>query len=288
MGTNIFLGNPPTNVEQWIKNHYGPKCDALCFTAEEAPSTVKLTKANVFDNQPEVYLQTSTDGTQWNDYTVNDTIQLAKVGDKVYFKAKYQNTQMAVPYGGYYSYHNFEMTGKIAASGNVNSLLMEDEKTARTLSLSGRDACYFSLFNGCRSLTTAPELPSTTLAGGCYSSMFEGCTSLTTAPAILPATTLADNCYNGMFKGCTSLTQAPELPATTLASYCYISMFYWCSNLNTIKLGYTDNFVDNYFGNWVEMVASKGTFYYNGSDTTQGVSAIPSGWTVSGWSVNGK
>ena len=28
----------------------GPKCDALCFTAEEAPSTVKLTTTNVFDN----------------------------------------------------------------------------------------------------------------------------------------------------------------------------------------------------------------------------------------------
>ena len=28
----------------------GPKCDALCFTAEEAGSTVKLTTTNVFDN----------------------------------------------------------------------------------------------------------------------------------------------------------------------------------------------------------------------------------------------
>ena len=101
---------------------------------------------------------------------------------------------MAVPYGEYYSYHNFEMTGKIAASGNVNSLLMEDEKTARTLSLSGRDACYFGLFNCCISLTTAPELPATTLANNCYDNMFYRCTSLTSAPE-LPATTLATNCY---------------------------------------------------------------------------------------------
>jgi hypothetical protein len=34
--------------------------------------------------------------------------------------------------------------------------------------------------------------------------MFRGCTSLTTAPE-LPATTLASNCYHGMFQGCTSL-----------------------------------------------------------------------------------
>ena len=33
MGTQIFLGNPPAKVEQWIKNNYGPKLDEpLCFT----------------------------------------------------------------------------------------------------------------------------------------------------------------------------------------------------------------------------------------------------------------
>ena len=41
MGTRIFLGNPPANVEQWIKNHYGPKLDEpLCFTAGRTTSTV--------------------------------------------------------------------------------------------------------------------------------------------------------------------------------------------------------------------------------------------------------
>ena len=280
MGTQIFLGNPPANVEQWIKNNYGSKCDALCFTAEEAGSTVSLSNYYTNGGYPAVRLQTSTDGTSWNDYTVNDTITLTNVGDKVYFKANYQNTEMATTEEGQYFYNNFVMSGKIAASGNVNSLLMEDEKTARTMSLSGRNFCYFGLFRDCSSLTQAPELPATTLAEGCYSSMFEGCTSLTTAPAILPATTLANECYNGMFKGCSSLTTAPELPATTLADYCYSNMFYWCSNLNTIKLGYTDYFVDNYFGNWVEGVAPTGTFYYNGIDETTGPSAIPGGWTV--------
>lgn len=36
------------------------------------------------------------------------------------------------------------------------------------------------MFNGCTSLTTAPELPATTLAQGCYSNMFKGCSSLNT------------------------------------------------------------------------------------------------------------
>ena len=86
-----------------------------------------------------------------------------------------------------------------------------------------------------------------------------------------------------MFNGCKSLTQAPELPATELFEGCYSYMFYTCSNLNTIKLGYTGNFADApsmAFKNWVYGVASTGTFYYNGSDTKTGISAIPTGWTV--------
>jgi hypothetical protein len=34
------------------------------------------------------------------------------------------------------------------------------------------------MFNNCPSLTTAPELPATTLANGCYSGMFRKCTKL--------------------------------------------------------------------------------------------------------------
>ena len=57
-------------------------------------------------------------------------------------------------------------------------------------------------------------------------------------------------------------------------------MFSECYNLNTIKLGYTGNFSEEYFTGWVEGVASEGTFYYNGNDETKGVSAIPTGWNV--------
>ena len=66
------------------------------------------------------------------------------------------------------------------------------------------------MFNGCTSLTVAPELPATTLQPNCYSSMFNGCTSLTTV-SILPATTLAEYCYAYMFQGCTSLKLSTTL-----------------------------------------------------------------------------
>jgi hypothetical protein len=68
--------------------------------------------------------------------------------------------------------------------------------------------------------------------------MFSGCTGLTTAPE-LPATTLADSCYTSMFRGCTGLTTIPELPATTLADFCYSAMFSGCINIkmSTTKTG---------------------------------------------------
>ena len=108
------------------------------------------------------------------------------------------------------------------------SLTTAPELPATTL----EERCYNSMFDGCTSLTQAPELPVTTLASRCYANMFRDCTNLTTAPE-LPATTLANDCYNTMFKGCTSLTKAPELPATTLASACYKNMFSGCTSLTT-------------------------------------------------------
>ena len=93
-------------------------------------------------------------------------------------------------------------------------------------------SCYFFMFEGCTSLTSAPALPATTLAETCYGNMFEGCTSLTQAPE-LPATTLANDCYTSMFSGCQGLTSAPALPATTLASNCYYSMFNDCTGLTS-------------------------------------------------------
>lgn len=92
--------------------------------------------------------------------------------------------------------------------------------------------CYAGMFSGCPSLTKAPELPATTALTDCYRYMFKDCTSLTTAP-VLPATKLYGDCYYGMFQGCSSLTTAPELPATTLISYCYSYMFKDCTSLTT-------------------------------------------------------
>lgn len=144
--------------------------------------------------------------------------------------------------------------------------------------------CYQSMFQGCINLTTAPQLIATTLTYSCYCYMFSGCTSLTQAPS-LPATTLANGSYNGMFNGCTSLTTAPELPATTLANFCYQHMFSGCTNLNYIKMLATDISAINCLNNWVNGVASTGTFVKAASMASlpsgiYGKNGIPNGWSV--------
>ena len=119
-------------------------------------------------------------------------------------------------------------TVNVACTGDIRTLL--DWRIYNIVETNNARFC--NLFNGCSVLTSAPELPATTLADYCYYQMFFGCTSLTSAPK-LSATTLADYCYYKMFYGCTSLTSTPELPATTLADYCYQSMFFGCTSLTS-------------------------------------------------------
>ena len=273
----------------------------LTLTANQDNSTVRIDKNGTPYELLNADIKYSIDGgTTWNDYTFTNadglTITLNN-GQSVKFKGN--NAKFSID-GTYY--YRFFLSGSFAGSGDVTSLLngvggnaritdycfnnlfsgsmaltTAPELPATTL---GSYCCYY-MFKGCSSLTTAPALPATTLANYCYNSMFQNCTSLTTAPE-LPATTLATSCYNGMFNGCTSLTTAPELPATTLASNCYYGMFQNCSNLNYIKAMFTTTPSSSYTGNWVSRVASTGTFVKNSAATwnVTGTNGVPSGWTV--------
>lgn len=91
--------------------------DWLCFTAEQANSTVRLDKVG---SPNTISLETSTDGSTWTDYSwtdsTGDTVTLASVGDKVYIRAKTENQTIGSSASYYYT---FVMTGKIAASGNI-------------------------------------------------------------------------------------------------------------------------------------------------------------------------
>jgi len=59
-------------------------------------------------------------------------------------------------------------------------------------------------------------------------------------------------------------------------------MYGGCTNLNYIKFITPSGTIStNYFGSWVNGVASSGTFVKHPNATwTTGTSGIPSGWTV--------
>ena len=229
--TEIFLGNPPEHIKNWIIAHSKPQLTELCFTAEQANSSVKLQKQSSTAIEGFNGLEYKLNSGNWTSYNIGSTITLKNVGDKVYMRAVAAgNSRMGTDYN---KHHQFVMSGKIAASGNINTLLNPDPNA--DVSLAGKDYCYYNMFLFCDSLTHAPELPATTLASNCYSNMFSQCTSLTQSP-VLPATTLADGCYWTMFSYCTSLTQSPVLPATTLAKNCYYHMFSSCSGLSEVHM----------------------------------------------------
>ena len=224
-------------------------------------------------------------------------------GDKLQFKGN--NEQYATNSSRYNSFSG--STALFEVEGNIMSLIYGDDfKNNSTISSDNAffglfracanlvsaenlilpattlaSNCYSYMFGGCTSLTIAPKLPATTLAYWCYSYMFGNCTSLTAAPQ-LPATTLAEGCYATMFSNCTSLTKAPELPASTLVTYCYQEMFSGCTNLNYIKCLATSISASYCTSNWLDGVASTGTFVKNPDMTswTTGTKGIPEGWTV--------
>ena len=240
----------------------------LTFAAEEDGSTFGILNKN---NNPDV--QYSLDGGEtWTALVEGDAITLVHKDDKALLRGNN-------PEGfskDWNQYSCFRMTGKVAASGSVMSLI---DGTGETLVVPA-DYCFYSLFEGCTNLTQTPELPATTLADGCYNGMFSGCTILMQAPE-LPATTLADYCYSFMFKGCTRLTQAPELPATTLANCCYNFMFSGCTNLSEIRVAFVEWEKEDNTHFWVENVAPTGTFYCpRALPLEYGLDRIPEGWTV--------
>jgi len=138
-------------------------------------------------------IQYSKNGDAWTNIT--STIDGATIdvvaGDILRFKG--YNETYAESRG---DYTFFGGTAIFAASGNIMSLVDGDNfDTLKTVS----DYAFAQLFAGCAGLTSAPELPATTLASYCYYNMFYGCTGLTSAPE-LPATTLASTCYYNMFR----------------------------------------------------------------------------------------
>lgn len=141
-------------------------------------------------------------------------------------------------------------------------------------------SCYSHMFNGCKSLDKAPELPAMSLAEACYQRMF-GNSGLLEAPE-LPAMDMEVMCYQYMFEGSQRLEKAPVLPALQLNYFCYENMFHDCSSLNYVNAAYLTTPSSSYTRNWLDGVASEGTFVKNpkASWSVSGPNGVPEGWTI--------
>jgi hypothetical protein len=216
-----FKGSPTINTTYYIENHPLAHPSYLTFQSD---GPFRLRTDNVKQNWDGT-LYYSTDTATWN---IWDGTTIYSVNNKLYLRG-IGNTIITGHEGAKWRLSGTNDNTKIECIGNIE-MLLDWEKVIIGDRPTMADSCYYSMFQGCTSLTTAPELPATVLTLTCYAYMFAGCTNLTTAPE-LPATTLEDSCYYGMFKDCTSLTTVPSLPATTLVADCYYYMFHGCASL---------------------------------------------------------
>ena len=224
IGWDKRLEIPYDAITHYYTAEYGPEGDVaagnwLCFTAEADGS--EFWYVNSEDNV--VDLQYSFDGKEWKTLNEREKVTLEKVGDKAYLRG---DNPSGFSHGSSPRTSYFGMTGRIAASGNVMSLLDEECKITKI----PYAHCFDSLFAGCEALTKAPELPATELADYCYSNMFSHCTNLTEMPE-LHANTLTNGCYASMFAGCEKLTKTTELWSSIMKEYCYARMFQGCTSL---------------------------------------------------------
>lgn len=251
--TNIYLGSTPVKEVYmgtkliWPTSTFDYATEYFTIESLEDGNQIGI----VDSDRPSISI--STDKQTWTTVTPNAAptyFITLNAGEKVYIKGSnnaYYNDSWSTQ--GY-----FTSTGQFNVSGNIMSLLYEDNFQNQTTLLSSYT--FANLFYNVDKLISAEHL-------------------------VLPATTLSDWCYAYMFNGCSSLTTAPELPATTLSDWCYYFMFSNCSSLNYIKMLATDVSAILCLEWWVSNVAPSGTFIKDASTTLPtGISGIPDGWTV--------
>ena len=222
----VTIGN--VTVAEWgtdkIEGGKAEFTPYVTFTADAA-QTFKMTTEGDYAISG---LEYSLDGNEWTAVEKDKEVEFGGAKGSLRLRGKNPNGTAS---SSVYNYSNITFTNsgvKVACTGDIRTLLdWEYYKTVDT-----QNARFSNLFDHCRALTSAPELPAENLADHCYKSMFYACSSLKTAPK-LPAKTMASECYTHMFNGCSSLKKAPELPAETLADGCYASMFQECYALES-------------------------------------------------------
>lgn len=235
----LNLGSISTDKMKWLPY--------VTFSAKEAQE-VKLDDSNhrVINS-----MDYSTDyGKHWSNFSTDQFYAFGKT-TRLMLRGNNPNGTAIADKDQYkiakYAYFSFKNNVEVACSGDIRTLVKKEEYA----SADSKEVRYYSLFNSCTQLTSAPELPATELASECYGFMFHYCLALTKAPK-LPATELAVNCYTHMFAYCPSLEEAPILKAQKLEMNCYERMFDYCQNLHAVTMLATDVSAKNCLAGWLQ------------------------------------
>ena len=244
----------------------------LTFTAKEANSTVTL---NAIGN-PTVsglFYRHGMNGV-WSPYTVGTVLTLDNIGDRIQF----WNTETSLS-SSQQNYAQFATTGKLAASGNLQSMLNWIDSVPAW--------GFYRLFYDNKALTTLPEFTAATLGAAAYYSVCEYCNGLDNVSLILPAKHIANAGYALAFRYAVGLKEV-EIPASQM-DVGYSNLYHAfadVSTLNKITVHFTEwkkdwQGNDSFWTNWVANVSSTGTFYKPSALPEEyGVNRIPEGWTV--------
>lgn len=189
------------NGKTWHTGCYGaviePEPDYLCFTS------IGESCVRTIGNRKTIYNTTYTQHNSLN-YKINDgewqslkgnpsTLMSEDVilhdGDKMYVTGNWSTT--AVPtqvYTRIYIHGNVACSGNIMSLANFNTIPSEYQ--------------FYNLFQG-SDITTAPDLPATTLTKGCYSKMFYNCSKLNYVKAMFTDIS-AQDCLTDWLTGVSS------------------------------------------------------------------------------------
>ena len=129
-------------------------------------------------------------------------------------------------------YINIKPSIKTEIYGNVMSLLKGRDDFAKADAIEAKNA-FYGLFAGAEKLVNSTEhklvLPATTLKEGCYQNMFNGCKGIEKAPE-LPAPALVKDGYKEMFYDCSKLNHVACLATDITATDCTKD---WLGNAGT-------------------------------------------------------
>ena len=211
----VTIGN--VTVAEWTpgeitggKAEYNPD---FTFKADAEQKFKMITKGNYTISK----LQYSVNNGEWNDVVANEEVTFG--GTNGDLRLRGTNTDGTASGKDAYSTITFTNDVKVACTGDIRTLL--DWKNYSTVNTQNARFCH--LFQDCTVLTSAPELPATTLAENCYFHMFYKCTKLSTVTMLAPSDQISKTticCFDWLYNAGTDETVSSRtLIVTDEAAY---------------------------------------------------------------------